>query len=185
MRDQNVIYQYKKDAAVVKDFVFELSPANQSIFVERMKNFTNEIYAPRRTVAHAGCPVQDSQRNNSNEVLESPLDLSLPKTSNTQPVDNSETSSASNVALQNNINKENLEPPIERSLLKAVLSQPSAFISSQPLAILSSIENIKVPDNIKAVGRPKGSSLTVIGTKRRNESTKSSVSKRIVEDGSA
>ncbi|KAG4065407.1 hypothetical protein HA402_002805 [Bradysia odoriphaga] len=189
VRDQNVVDQYKKNVAVVKEvkeFVFGLSPANQSRFVDAMKNFPNEISAPSRPVAHTGCAVQNSQRIHSNEVFPSPLDLSKPSTR--PPVDNLNPPSATSFEPQDNqldINKENCGPPIDRSLQKDATNQPSAFSSSQPIAILSSIENIKLPSNVKAVGRPKGSSLTVIGTKRKKQFENSSSSKRIVEDGSA
>lgn len=188
VRNQNDIDQYKKSAAVtkeVKNFVLELSPANQILFVEQMKNFVSDTSTPTRTGINSQNAVESSWRNISNQVFEAPLDLTMKTLSDANPVENFEASSASNVDLDSNNYKENLEPPpAERSLQKIVRDRPSTFSCSQPIAILSSIENIKFPDNIRPVGRPKGSSLTVIGTKRKSNSKKSNLSERIAEGGS-
>lgn len=115
VRNQNDIDGYKKSTAVVKEvtnFVMDLSPENQTLFVKTMKNFRNNISIPRAGT-NLRFAVEGLAPSNSNDVHEGPMDLSINKPSDLNPVINLATLPPMNVEQHNNDGK-HVDPPAKR-----------------------------------------------------------------------
>lgn len=116
-------------------------------------------------------------QNSNTDNTEMPLDLCV-----RESIDNS---TILNVELQETHNKENDSISTshhDNPSTTNIRDEVSIFKQSQPFAVLSSIENIKIPEKTKAVGKPKGSTTKAIGLKRKNTSNVSKSAKKICQD---
>lgn len=183
VRDKNRIDQYKKSNTITKeirDIAINLPSSEQTLFLDKLKDLRNEMRSSSSNSIRAtdDCVdnplnfcVDEEEANAVQQVEEMPLDLSMNRqlTSATDQ-DSPELDLVSS--------KENFPTSSQQNNDEIELS---VFKKSQRFSILSSIENVKVPEKVNSVGRQPGRVTTAIGIKRKKSFNSKSI-KKINED---
>lgn len=173
--DKSLIDQYKKSNAITKEIrslAMNFPPEEQTFYFDKLQNLRKEML--NSSNSQIGVQYDDVQNRSAVEhVQETPLNLctnyQLP-----QGIDDDESPMNREFKLTEEEGKStapriNKESTQTSSTQRNNQSELSVFKQSQQLSISSSIENIKVPEKVNSVGRPKRKAKTAIGINRQTK----------------
>lgn len=136
----------------------------QDLRNEMIHSSTNPISDSNDYVENPSNFCADDQQTNATEEEEIvPLDLSKNRSDRTAANEVSVEGDQNLIDLQSN--KENIPTSSQQNDNDVGIS---VFKRSQQLSVISSIDNIQIPEKIIPVGRPKGKDKTAIGTQRKD-----------------